>query len=179
MNSFKHLLIFDLSKLGAAYQLINSYVDNDVVNVFEVSPLGTAAVLILASNDVMALQLIQKEGSSFFKNDILETALIENVNDTVLQTYLSQNVPNIKKHMAIFEDTTFSAAFKLANLLVASGLELVDFRVVRTNPPNLILTASADAIDKLSAVDISKEKTKVSIIDSVQKPLRSYFEVIK
>ena len=73
--------IFDLTKVGTAYQIINSFVDDAVVHVFEISPIGTRAIIILVSQDKIALQFAYQQSMSFYKADILASVLIEDLNE--------------------------------------------------------------------------------------------------
>lgn len=178
MTEFKNVIVFDLTKLGAAYQIINSFVDDEVVHVFEVSPLGTNAVLILASNDLIALKFIEKECLAFFKSDILNIAFLENISEKIITSYLSQNIPTLQKHLAVIEETSFAVAFQLAATALQQGLEIVDFRVVRTAIPNLIITLTSDSVEKLSQLSSLKQLVKLTVIENVQKPLKSYFQIL-
>lgn len=179
MIDLKHALVLDLTKLGTAYQMINSFVDNEVVQAFEVSPCGTQAVLILTSDDLIALRFIEKECLSLFKMDILKISFLENIKEEILLTYLSQNVPVLQKHLAVIELNSFADSFTIAQNLTAEGLAIVDFRAVRTCPPNLILTVTSESLLKLTAISDWNFNFKVTVIGSVQKPLRSYFEILK
>ncbi|MBC7465479.1 MAG: hypothetical protein H7256_05755 [Bdellovibrio sp.] len=178
MTEFKNLLVFDLTKLGAAYQIINSFVDDEVVHVFEVSPLGTSAVLILASNDIITLKFIEKECQAFFKSDILNMAFLENVDEKIIEAYLSQNQTAVQKHLAIVEENSFAGAFQVANHALKQGIHIVDFRVVRTSIPNLILTLTSDSIEILSQLAQPQQLLKLTVIENSQKPLKSYFEIL-
>lgn len=179
MTEFKNLIVFDLTKLGAAYQIINSFVDNETVHVFEVSPVGTSAILILASNDLIALKFIEKECLAFFKADILNASFIENVSEKLIESYLSQNTAVVKKHLVVIEEISFANAFKVAAQIIATGLDIVDFRVVRTGIPNLIMIFSSDAIEKLNVLAANQQISKMTVIENIQTPLKSYFEILK
>ena len=70
MNKFNHLLAFDLSSYGAALSIINQFVDDQSTKVFEVSPSGQSAILILVSQDLIGLQVIKNEAISFYRSEI-------------------------------------------------------------------------------------------------------------
>jgi hypothetical protein len=178
LTEFKHLLVFDLTKLGAAYQIINSFVDDDVVQAFEVSPIGTKAVLILVSNDLITMKFIEKECSAFFNSDILNSILIENIQHEVIHAYLSQNVPTVMNHLAVIEETSFADAFRLSAAAAAKEIQIVDFRAIRTGTPNLVITLTDHSIERLNQLSASNRFTKFTVIEKVQKSLKSYFEIL-
>ncbi len=177
----ENFLVFDLSKLGTAYQIINSFVDSETLHVFEISPIGAQAVLILMSKDLVLLQLVHGQSLSLYKTEILNSVIIEKVDSKILNPYLSQpSLPNteVKSNLLVLETNGFGAAFTKAKQLVDSGLDIIDFRAIRTCPPNLIITATSDSIEKLSMFVNQDTTSKVSIIPKVQKSLRSYFEIL-
>jgi len=178
LTEFKHLLVLDLTKIGTAYQMINSFVDDEAVHVFEISPIGTNAVFILGANDLITLQLVQQQAVSFFKSDILNIRLIDDVHPTVLLAYLSQSSVALNKHIAVIEETSFALAFHAAQTAAKLGVGLVDFRAVRTGVPNLMITLTSDSIEKLAKAGELSSLSKFTMINDVQKPLRAYFEVL-
>lgn len=179
MTDFKNAIVFDLTKVGIAYQIINSFVDAETVHVFEVSPVGTNAVLILVSKDLIALKFIEKECLAFFKSDILNASFIENMNEKLFESYLSQNTPAVKKHFAVIEEVSFANAFKVASQVLAVDIDIVDFRVVRTGIPNLILTFTSDALEKINSLTQNQQISKLTVIENVQPSLKAYFEILK
>jgi hypothetical protein len=59
--------------------------------------------------------------------------------------------------------------------LLEQGAEAVDFRIIRTQPKNVILTVTSD-----SALDLAPAESlqfKVTPIESVQPALRSFFQI--
>lgn len=175
LNNTDNLLVFDLTKLGAAYQIVNMFTDSEAIHVFEISPIGTQAVLILMSKDLILLQLIQNQCQSLYAADILSSSLVEKVQSHVLDPYLSQQKPHIESNLLFVETTFFSTAFKTAQNLVDKGLFILDFRAVRTSPPNLILTATSESVEKLNQFMLDYPQEKMTLIPKVQKKLKSFF----
>lgn len=179
MSSFGSVAIFDFAKVGTAYLIINSFVDEVVIQVFEISPVGGRAVLILRSADKLALEFIYQQCLTLHGSDILECAFIDELDENIVACYLSQNHPTLKKNLFVVEERFVSKAFLIAKSLLEEGLVLIDFRVVRTDPPNIIITSSDDSIDRLSLFMQSNKLLKSTIIENVQKPLQSFFQIIK
>lgn len=173
MNQYKHLLSFDLTSYGAALGLINQFVDDEAIKVFEVSPVGNSAQLILLAKDLVSLQVVKAQSESILKSQVLDSCLIENINENLLPTYLSQNKTNIAKNIAVFEGTYVSAGLLLAQKLLMGRAALLDFRIVRTNPKNVILTATSDQSGIYDGIDIGHFKK--TIIENVQSTLKNYY----
>lgn len=175
MNQFKNVLVFDLSSYGSALSIINQFVDDTVVKVFEVSPCGQSAILILSASESLALQIIKAESEAIFKAQILSLELIENIHEDLLPTYLSQNITKVQRAMLILENPFVSSAMQIANNYLQSGRQLTDFRVIRTYPKNVILFFTSEKVDNFSDTDlIGFNKT---VIDNVQPALKSFFEI--
>ena len=170
--------IFDLTKVGAAYQIINSFVDNEVVHAFEISPIGAAALLILNSKDQIALQFIFKQCQSIYQADILYSAYLKEIDATVIEAYLSQNKPEVKKHILMAEAQSFSEGFVLIQNLSQAGFQILDFRAVRTSPPNLIISATTNDVEVAQEFLKSYSQAKITFIENVQKPLKQYYEIL-
>ena len=177
LSSFNHLATFDLSKVGTAYQIINSFVDDQVIHVFEISPMGSRAVLILVSQDLISLQVVYNQVLSMHKADILISTCIEMISPKILETYLSQNRTQMAASLLIVETDSFSMAFDFGQKLALKNIELVDFRVVRTGPPNIIITATGSS-EALNIFLTASSCVKTTLIDQVQKPLKAYFEIL-
>ena len=177
LSNLSHFAIFDLTKIGTAYQIINSFVDDETILAFEISPLGTQAVLMMSSKDLIALQFVYGQCLALHKAEILNSVLIENLNPEVLNVYLSQNKPKVAGSLFISETESFATAFKFAQNLALQKMSLIDFRVVRTCPPNLIITATGNTKD-LQLLLTLNSAVKMTLIDQVLKPLQSYFEIL-
>ena len=175
MNKFKHVLAFDLSSYGAALSIINQFVDDNSIKVFEVSPSGQTAVLILVSQDLIALQVVKNETVSFYRSEILESSMIENIHEDVIPAYLSQNKPGVCKSMVIVEGPFVSTALAIADQLVIDKNVLVDFRVVRTGPKNVILTVGSENVGYFDTAEFPGFKK--TIIENIQPSLKAFFEI--
>ncbi len=175
MNKFNHVLAFDLTSYGAALSIINQFVDDGVVKVFEVSPCGQLGILILVAHDFVSLQIIKSEVLSSYGSQILEHSIFENVHSEVLLTYLSQNKPLLASTMVVFEGPFVSKALHMADQQAKAGNTLIDFRVIRTSPKNVILTVGTQAAESTTNIDyLNFKKTQ---IDKLQPSLRAFFEV--
>ncbi len=177
MSNLGSVAVFDLTKLGTAYQIINAFVDDKVVHAFEVSPIGTQAVLILSSKDSIALKLIYEQCLRFYRSDILQSELIAEINNEVIAAYLSQNKTQILKHMLVVEGESFAKGFATAELLLKNGLHIVDFRAVRTSPPNIAITATSSSVETLINMTEFCKNAKTTLVENVQSALRTYFEI--
>lgn len=175
MNKYKHVLAFDLSSYGAALSIINQFVDDQSVKVFEVSPSGQTAILILVSQDLIGLQVIKSEAISYYRSEILEFSMIENIHEEVMPVYLSQNKPGVSKSLVILEGPFVSTALAIADQLVNEKNLLLDFRVVRTGPKNVILTVGAEDIGYFQTVNL--HGFKKTIIENIQPSLKAFFEI--
>ncbi len=175
MNQYKHLIAYDLTSYGAALSLVNQFVDGDTVTDFEVSPCGSQAHVILLSKDITALQIIKDSSLSFFKSQIFDVELIQDINEKLLPTYLSQNKTQLKKNLFILEGNSLAGAFVVMQDLLKQMAEPVDFRIVRTEPKSIILTATSDLqIDFKIADRFNYKKT---IIENVRPSLKNFFEI--
>ena len=175
MPQFKHLFAIDFSSYGAALAIINKYVDDENINVFEVSPCGQHAILILLAKDSVSLQLIKSECQSFLKSQILDSAIIENFHTDLLPTYLSQNKTKLGKVMAVLEGGSVSSGLFLANELLNQNLQLVDFRVIRTSPKNVVITVTAERA--MAMAHFQNQDFKYTYIEDLQPSLKAFFEM--
>ncbi len=174
MNQYKHLLAFDLASYGAALGMINQFADDTTIKVFEVSPCGTSAILILLSADTMSLQIVKSQCETLFKSQIMSASIVENIHEDLLPVYLSQNKVELKSNLLILEGNWVSSAFELANTILLTGEQLVDFRIIRTFPKNVILTMTStnNEIEKIDSKDFKK-----TFIENLQPVLKSYYEL--
>ncbi len=175
LHQYKHLLVFDLSSYGAAFSIINQFVDDDSVKVFEISPCGQSAILILLSKETISLQIIKSEVTSIFGSQILSCVIIENLHADLLPTYLSQNKATLNKTLAILEGSSVALGFALAQKALDEKNILVDFRVIRTHPKSVLLTISAESLGLL--VNTDSFDFKKTCIDAIQPILKSYYEI--
>jgi hypothetical protein len=110
--------------------------------------------------------------------NVLSACLLENLDSEILKVYLSQNKPEISKSLMVQEFSFVSEAFAAAQALVSKKISLVDFRVVRTFPINVILVSTA-----AQASDFEMAKGKMArsntIIDQVEDTLKHYFQIVK
>lgn len=178
MADLGHFIFFDLTKIGIAYQIINSFVDEETIHAFEISPLGPQALIILSSKDKIALQFVYHQCLAIYLTEIAGSAYIENLSDHVMAAYLSQNQPKVEKNLLIIEAPFVSLAFNYAKKLCDENIEIIDFRIIRTGPPNIILIASNQSMQTLNQFVQSNQISKSTLIEDVQKSLLSYFEVL-
>lgn len=178
LSTLGHFLIFDLTKIGAAYQMINSFADEQAVRVFEISPVGNQALLILSCKDLISAQLVYNQCLSLYRSDVLASVIIENVNDSILNAYLSQQKPNLSSNILVIETQYFSHAFDAAKKLVQADIAVVDFRAVRTSPANLILTSTSSSPEILNQFMSKNSFTKMTLIPDLQPVLKAYFEIL-
>lgn len=175
MNKYRHLLSFDLSSYGVALAIINEFVDRENIMDFEVSPCGQQAQLILLGLDIISLQVIKAQAEALFKSQILNACLINEINEQLLPTYLSQNKTPAKKSTMIIELSYVSEGLACAHHLLQSGIDILDFRVVRTSPKNVFIIATAENENSLTAFQHAAGKK--TVIADTQPILRSYFEI--
>ncbi len=168
---------FDLTSYGAALAIINRFADGEIVRDFELSPTGVDAQLILLSQDSIALQVVKTESQSLMGSQILGSALIENLHEELLPTYLSQNKVSLQNCLTVLEFSTLSQGLTAAQSLLANSVSLVDFRVVRTSPKNVIVTATSDSADACDFLNLSPMKK--TVMTDLQPSLKSYFEISK
>lgn len=175
MNKYKHVLAIDLSSYGAALSIINQFVDDHSIKVFEVSPCGQTAILILASQDLLGLQVVKNEVAAFYRSEILEFSMIENIHEDVVPVYLSQNKPGVGHTLVIIEGPFVSTALKIADQLVKDGNILLDFRVIRTGPKNIILTIGTESAAFFDSFNYAGFKK--TLIENIQPSLKAFFEI--
>lgn len=172
MNQYRHLLVFDLSSYGVALALINRYADDHAVKVFEVSPCGSAGLLLFLANEPTALSLIKTEAQKLFGARILKSVLISDLHESLLMTYLSQNETTPREHLAVLEFSNLSDALSEAQKILKSGLELVDLRVVRTYPINVIVSITSSDLNRLPE---ESSLARLTLIENLQPALKNYF----
>lgn len=175
LNQYKHLIALDLTSYGAAFAIINRFVDDDGIKVFEVSPCGQTAILILLAKEITSAQILISEIASFFKDQVLNIALIENAHTDLLPTYLSQNKTSLNKNLLILEGSSVALGLHLADKLLKQKYALVDFRVIRTFPKNVIISATTASMTEL--LDIDCANFKKNYIEEVQISLKSFYEI--
>lgn len=174
----KNLIVIDLCNLGSAYSIINRFVDSEVTEVFEVSPMGTGSILILNVQDAVSGEIIFNNIRKEYKADIQNISLITGIQEMAVKVYLSQFQSPILKNILIIESTQVSKIFSIADVAANNAnIGLVDFRVVRTNPCNAILVLTSDnVVDLMSFKNLG---AKTTIINDVQNSVKEFFEIIK
>lgn len=175
MNQYKHLLALDLTCYGAALAIINEFVDDEGIKVFEVSPCGQSAILILVAKESVSLQVIKAEATSIFKAEILSAVVIENIHEELLPTYLSQNNVALSKSLVILECSSVATGLRSADKLLKDKHTIADFRIIRTFPKNVILTISGENVGELSS--FVNPGVKKTYIENVRSSLRSFYEI--
>lgn len=179
MGSQSSLLVLDLSSYGSALAIINQFADGKNVVVFEVSPIGTAALLILEIKDRIASHLVKNEIGSFYKSSILSSRLLETFDTSLLKVYLSQNQDEVAKHLLIQEFSFVSEAFAAAQDLLTQQVRVIDFRVIRTFPMNVILTSTSDHIEKLVGIKNIGFPRAGTVVEKVEPVLKEYYQIVK
>lgn len=170
-------MAFDLSSYGSALAIINQFVDDRAVKVFEISPMGTAAQVILMGEEIRSLEFIENEARSLFRSQILNSAVIADMHTDLLPIYLSQKSAPLAKCMAVLEGESVAIGLQLAQQYLKNSIQLTDFRVVRTHPKNVIITLTSDAVSKLSEIETANFRR--TCIEDLQPPLREIFEIIQ
>ncbi len=179
MDSHSNLLCLDLASYGTALAIINQFCDDDQAKVFEVSPVGTAGILILLIQDQTTAELLKNEIFSYYKASILSSSLIIDLNVSLLKTYLSQNVPVVATNLLIQEFSFVSEGFTAADILFLNKIDLVDFRVIRTYPLNIILVSTSKDLAGLQLANEKIRSRTYAIIPKVEPVLKQYFEITK
>lgn len=177
MNRYKHLLTFDLSSYGVALAIANQFADDQAIRIFEISPVGTAAQLILIGEEITSLEFVRSEAQSLFRAQILASEVVANMHADLLPVYLSQKSSPLKKSVVIFEGESTAFGLKLAQQILNDGADLVDFRIVRTFPKNVIITATADQAEGL--LRLSAAMFRKTCIQNPQRPVRELFEIVQ
>ena len=164
-----------MSSYGTALAILNQFADGENVKDFEVSVCGNSAQLILLAQEMVSLQIIKGESQALFKSQILDVQIIEDIHSELLPIYLSQNKPQVQNSMAIFEGAFVSTGLQLLQQALVNNLGVVEFRIIRTFPKNVILVlTSADIknFQKVFSVDF-----KMTQINKAENILKSYFEI--
>ncbi len=177
--NYRHLIAVDLTSYGSALALINQFSDDDGIKVFEISPLGSGALLILMAKEVTAAAILKNQIQSQMNPSVLNLCLIEKAHENLLKTYLSQTTSKVAKSMLIIESSFVSEALGIANKLLHDTIELLDLRVVRTFPSNSIITATHDSSEKLLLAGQANQTAKFTLITDVHPVLKNYFEVLQ
>ena len=175
MTKYKHLIAFDLSSYGVGLAIINKFVDGETIKDFEISPCGTNAQLILLSQDFMALQVVKNESLSFFKSQVLAVETIENFHPELLPCYLSQNKVSLLNKLMVLEGQSLPAGLVIMQGLLSKGAVAVDFRIVRTDRKNIIITVSLNDFDSVAGLEFFAFKK--TMIESIEPSLKSFFQI--
>lgn len=178
MDSRNSLLVLDLSSYGAALAIINQFCDEKNVEVFEVSPVGTASILILEIKDRVAGTLLKNEIFAFYKNSILASRLIEDYDLNLLKVYLSQNKAEVLDHILVQEFSFVAEAVSTAHELMSQGLQVIDLRVIRTFPMNVILTTTSGSLEKLVGLKNLGAPRAGTIIEKIEPVLKKYYQIL-
>lgn len=155
--------------------VINRFVDGESVRVFEISPSGQMATLILMTKDEITAQVLKSESTSLFKDQIIRCESVFNFHEDILPAYLSQNKQTVGKSLLVLETDSVSGAMLEADAYLKKGIKILDFRTVRTSPKNIILIFTGDNF----AVSYEQQLSnfKINIIENVEPTLKQYFEI--
>lgn len=179
MTDQNSLLVLDISSYGSALAIINRFCDDKNVEVFEVSPIGTAAVLILEIKDRITATLLKNEIFSFYKGSLLAHRLLEQFDMNLLKVYLSQNKPEVQTHLLVQEFSFISEAFVAAQNWTKRNVDVIDFRVIRTFPANVILTMTSESLDILTQFKEANGVKSSTVIERVEPILKKYFQIVQ
>lgn len=169
-------MAFDLSSYGVALAIVNRFVDNETVDVFEISPAGQLATLLLLVKDEMTLKILKSETTSIFREQILHVEGIENFAEDLLKVYLSQTQAKIQTNILVSETESVAKALAWADKCLKNKLDLVDFRSLRTQPKNIIVTITHSQLAKL--IEATNPQFKNTLIEKVEPSLKVYYEVV-
>jgi hypothetical protein len=177
LSNYPHLIAIDLSSYGSAFAIINQFCDDVQIKVFEVSPIGQAGLLILLVNEATAAEILKNEILSFYKSSVLAIEIIKNFHDKLLQTYLSQNKPQLLKSLVIQEFSFVSQALSAAHNILNESFELVDFRVVRTYPLNAVVVITSDNLEKFFKIKENSYIKSTTVIEKIENSVKNYFQI--
>ena len=165
-----HLLALEFTRYGACYQLMNQIVPEDGVEVFEVSPTPLGGILILLAEKKSVLQKLLQTVNQDFKSMILDFVFIDEINRDVLNTYLSQNNPEIKDDLFFYEIDGVCKAFRKAQDIKTKGGDLIDFRVLRSINHRCIIISDR-------SIELGDTDHKYVQVSKPNKLVRSYFQI--
>lgn len=168
----------DLASYGSALAIINQFADDNDVKVFEVSPIGQAALLILMTQEAMAVEVLKNEILSQWAFAVTNLTTIQEIHDDLLKVYLSQKQAPIDKNILVLESQFVSEALSMADILLKNAVQLLDLRIVRTYPSNTIITATSPDKNKLLEFSKANKRLKSTLITEPQPILKSFFEII-
>ena len=178
LTKYNNLVIIDLSSYGSALAIINQFADDKDVKVFEVSPLGQAALLVLMTHEQMAATLLKEQIISHWAAAVIQISVITNAHENLLKTYLSQNQSLPQKNILVLESNSVAVSLVAANQLLKENMNVLDLRVVRTYPANCILCVTAEKSEPLFIFSSKNKHLRSTLIENVEPTLKSYFEII-
>lgn len=173
------MVVIDLSSYGSALAIVNQFCDDQDVKCFEVSPVGSAALVILATKEPMAAQVLKVEITSQWGQSVICMAVIEDAHVDLLKTYLSQTSVSTSQNILVLESPHISEAMAAADQLLKSSISLLDFRVVRTFPSNAILTATLNRLEALIDFSEKNKNFKSTLIPNMTPVLKNYFDIVQ
>lgn len=137
-------------------------------DVFEVSPTPSGGILILTASSPENILAFYQRQIIEMKNTLVDSCFISDLNEKVLSSYLSQNtVPDLAS-LSFYESNSLCAGLQYAQKISSVGLNLVDFRLIRSTHNRAIIVYVGSAIDHHSVH-----------IPSPNSVVKSYFEVLK
>lgn len=169
MNSINHFLIFDLDSIGAAYSLINSYADGEVIHILSIETRTQKSVgLILASNDLIALKVVEGESKSFFRNNITNNVLIENMPEDIYQAYFEKKSDLDLANLLVVEFESISEVFKFAAKAVQNQMEIVSVQALASG---FVLNISSESLVELNKLMQDAPNKKATLIENIKPAL--------
>ena len=77
--------------------------------------------------------------------------------------------------MMILEGNSLANALQVADTALKKGIMLVDVRVVRTAPKNVILTLTSNSVSDL--VNLNSDSFARTVVDNTTKVFKGYFQI--
>jgi hypothetical protein len=172
LKLFNNLICFEFSKYSSCFEVLNQIDTSQSISVFEMSPTPSGGILILTSEKYDLLKDFYQQNTMNFKQTILDSCLIQNLNSEILKAYLSQNKPDAINNLGFFETNSISAAFLFAQKTmqqeILGQIQIVDFRVIRSVHNRCVLVFSGD-LNNSNCVVINHPTGLVT----------SYFQILK
>lgn len=147
---------------------MNEIKNSSVANIFEVSPTPSGGILILTTQKNEPLIEFYGQMKSQYGSTILDSCLIENIKVEILNTYLSQNKPEVISNLGFHETNSLSKAFEFIQDASLKGAQIIDFRVIRSIHNRCVIVLSGE-LKNINCIQINQPTQQVV----------SYFEILK
>ncbi len=176
LSNGSSLLVVEAKSISVGYELLQNF-SSASAHLLEAFPTLTGNFVILLNghkNDLL------KNHKELPKKDLIDSAVIENVNEHVLKGFYNLLKISPRDDVLVIETKTLCEAFRISASAVNTGLEIVELRSARSlvGINLLVLTGPKSSLQKIVRALKGNKKIKAFRIIEIGDSFRRFFSFL-